>query len=232
MSQCGCSHCYTQTLTSSFSLSRFIFFFFTTNLIPSSNETLNFPFCFSYSSSTQFPSHFVSSSVTFFSISLQIPTLMADGNGNIINNLPDDLFYSKSSYSHSNMKEQWLFRMLYFLRKLKSVNKSNSEVLAMNEGYDDDLADIECAEIIEYLQTCVPYLKHGGASDIPPSTCCDGVKAVVNKLKSVDDKRDACNCIKAIVQITKLKLESARNIPIKCGIKIPFQISPDFDCSL
>ncbi|OIW11736.1 hypothetical protein TanjilG_20220 [Lupinus angustifolius] len=93
------------------------------------------------------------------------------------------------------------------------------------------VAHIECAEIIEYLQTCVGYLKHGGASDKPPSTCCDGVKAVLNKLKSVDDKRDACNCIKAIVQITKLKLENARNVPIKCGIKIPFQISPDFDCS-
>ncbi|KAK7243666.1 hypothetical protein RIF29_38474 [Crotalaria pallida] len=92
-------------------------------------------------------------------------------------------------------------------------------------------AEIECGQMVRYLETCIGYLKDGGASDQPPSTCCDGAHAMENDIKNVDDKRDACTCLKIVALDTKPKIENLRNLLTKCGITLPFEITPDFDCS-
>ncbi|KAJ1408717.1 Plant lipid transfer protein/Par allergen [Sesbania bispinosa] len=88
---------------------------------------------------------------------------------------------------------------------------------------------VECDDLVSDLQPCIPYLKGGG--DKPSPTCCEGAKALGCVGRNVQEKRDACKCIKAAAEIINPKPENANDLPKKCGIQLPFKISQFMDCS-
>ncbi|MEJ4834327.1 non-specific lipid-transfer protein, partial [Enterococcus faecium] len=88
---------------------------------------------------------------------------------------------------------------------------------------------ITCGQVTSALSTCINYLKLGGA--LPPS-CCSGVRKLNTAATTTPDRQAACNCLKkASSSIKGINLSLASGLPGKCGVSIPYKISPSTDCS-
>ncbi|RWR92222.1 Tryp_alpha_amyl domain-containing protein [Cinnamomum micranthum f. kanehirae] len=88
---------------------------------------------------------------------------------------------------------------------------------------------ITCGQVVNSLTPCISYLRSGGA--LPPA-CCTGVKNLNNAAKSTPDRQTACGCLKqASASISGIQPALAQGLPGKCGVNIPYSISPSTDCS-
>ncbi|KAI3788609.1 hypothetical protein L2E82_01381 [Cichorium intybus] len=88
---------------------------------------------------------------------------------------------------------------------------------------------ITCGQVAASLAPCLQYLRAGGAVS---GGCCNGVKGLNNAAKSTADKQTACNCLKnAYSSFPGIKSGNAAGLPGKCGVSIPYKISPTTDCS-
>ncbi|XP_028791306.1 non-specific lipid-transfer protein 4.1-like [Neltuma alba] len=90
-------------------------------------------------------------------------------------------------------------------------------------------AAITCDQATGYLKPCHEYLT-GPSGAKPPAACCDGAKALVSAASTPEDRKTACECIKAAAQTTPINAQNAHDLPDNCGIPLPFEISPDLDC--
>ncbi|KAK4416156.1 Non-specific lipid-transfer protein 8 [Sesamum alatum] len=88
---------------------------------------------------------------------------------------------------------------------------------------------ITCSDVIKDLQPCVNYLKSG--SGAPPAACCAGASNLASTATTTADKQTACSCLKSAAQNISLKPELAKSLPGNCGISLPFEVSPNVDCS-
>ncbi|GER57382.1 non-specific lipid-transfer protein [Striga asiatica] len=88
---------------------------------------------------------------------------------------------------------------------------------------------ITCVDVIKNLIPCIGYLKSGSAG--PPGPCCAGARSLASAAKSAADRQTACGCLKTAANTYKPKPEIAKSLPTKCGIKLPFEVSPNVDCS-
>ncbi|KAK8556549.1 hypothetical protein V6N13_064571 [Hibiscus sabdariffa] len=87
---------------------------------------------------------------------------------------------------------------------------------------------ITCGQVTSSLAPCIRYLRTGGA--VPPA-CCSGIKALNSAAKTTADRQTACNCIKsASGSISGINYGLAAGLPGKCGVSIPYKISPSTDC--
>ncbi|EXC32133.1 Non-specific lipid-transfer protein 8 [Morus notabilis] len=82
-------------------------------------------------------------------------------------------------------------------------------------------ATISCKQVVLHVQ---PWVSGNGK---PPAVCC----AVASKAPSSADKRAACECIKSASKFFKIKPNLAEALPQNCGIKLPFTVSLNMDCS-
>ncbi|XP_076887049.1 non-specific lipid-transfer protein-like [Bidens hawaiensis] len=88
---------------------------------------------------------------------------------------------------------------------------------------------LSCGQVSSSLAPCIGYLTKGGV--VPPG-CCNGVKSLNNAAKTTPDRQAACNCLKsAYGSINGIKAANAAGLPGKCGVSIPYKISPSTDCS-
>ncbi|MBN7124836.1 hypothetical protein BSU01_24585 [Erwinia billingiae] len=88
---------------------------------------------------------------------------------------------------------------------------------------------ITCGQVTSSLTPCIAYLRSGGA--LPPA-CCSGVKSLNGAAKTTPDRQTACKCIKsAASSISGINFALAAGLPGKCGVNIPYKISPSTDCS-
>ncbi|WP_438798014.1 non-specific lipid-transfer protein [Salmonella sp. NW832] len=91
-------------------------------------------------------------------------------------------------------------------------------------------AAISCGQVISYLSSCLTYLQSKGGAVPPP--CCKGVKTLNTVAKTTPDRRTACNCLKSLAaQARGINLGLASGLPGKCGVSVPYKISPSTDCS-
>ncbi|XP_047956716.1 non-specific lipid-transfer protein 8-like [Salvia hispanica] len=88
---------------------------------------------------------------------------------------------------------------------------------------------ITCSDVMKDLRPCINYLKSG--SGTPPSPCCAGASSLAASATGTADKQAACTCIKNAAKSITIKPELAKALPGNCGISMPFQISPNVDCS-
>ncbi|XP_019175664.1 PREDICTED: non-specific lipid-transfer protein 1-like [Ipomoea nil] len=90
-------------------------------------------------------------------------------------------------------------------------------------------AVITCGEMYSILYPCVDYIMNGGKV---PGECCSGLASLVTSLKTRPDRRAACTCAKAAAgSANPEQLGRAMGLPGKCGVHMPFKISPNVDCS-
>ncbi|XP_057972300.1 non-specific lipid-transfer protein 1-like [Malania oleifera] len=90
-------------------------------------------------------------------------------------------------------------------------------------------AAMSCGDVTQRLAPCLTYLQNGGA--VQP-TCCGGIKTLLSAAKATVDRQTACKCMKSTaMNIPSIKLNFAAQLPGKCGVNIPYAISPSTDCS-
>nr|XP_009778825.1 PREDICTED: non-specific lipid-transfer protein 1-like [Nicotiana sylvestris] len=90
-------------------------------------------------------------------------------------------------------------------------------------------AELTCDTVYSNLQPCLTYVLFGFSL---PSDCCDGVKSLISTATTTADRQSACSCVKSLAsRATGDELSRAAGIPGKCGANVPFDISPNVDCS-
>ncbi|KAF9595735.1 hypothetical protein IFM89_003477 [Coptis chinensis] len=90
-------------------------------------------------------------------------------------------------------------------------------------------AAISCGFVVSKVSPCIPYLRGGGP--IPPA-CCNGVRTLNAAAQGTPDRQTACNCLKqAAAGISGINPGFAGGLPGRCGVSIPYKISPYTDCS-
>ncbi|KAK1418972.1 hypothetical protein QVD17_28126 [Tagetes erecta] len=88
---------------------------------------------------------------------------------------------------------------------------------------------ITCGQVVSNLAPCLGYLSKGGV--VPPA-CCNGVKGLNNAAKTPADRQTACGCLKSAYSSNSgINPGNAASLPGKCGVSIPYKISPSTDCS-
>ena len=87
---------------------------------------------------------------------------------------------------------------------------------------------ITCGQVSSSLAPCINYLKAGG---VVPAACCNGVRSLNSAAKTTADRQAACNCLKtASGSIKGINLNLAAGLPGKCGVSVPYKISPSTNC--
>ncbi|KAI9073179.1 hypothetical protein K1719_044854 [Acacia pycnantha] len=90
---------------------------------------------------------------------------------------------------------------------------------------------VTCQDVTNDLSPCVPYIVNGGAV---PGQCCTGVKTLFGQAQTTPDRQAVCSCIKNAIRnipYNNNNLNLAAGLPRKCGVNLPYQISPNIDCS-
>nr|XP_017245084.1 PREDICTED: non-specific lipid-transfer protein [Daucus carota subsp. sativus] len=92
-------------------------------------------------------------------------------------------------------------------------------------------AVLTCGQVTGALAPCLGYLR--SQVNVPvPLTCCNGVRGLNNAARTTLDKRTACGCLKQTANaVTGLNLNAAAGLPARCGVNIPYKISPTTDCN-
>lgn len=89
-------------------------------------------------------------------------------------------------------------------------------------------AAIGCNTVASKMAPCLPYVTGKG----PLGGCCGGVKGLIDAARTTPDRQAVCNCLKTLAKsYSGINLGNAAGLPGKCGVSIPYQISPNTDCS-
>ncbi|KAL8214808.1 hypothetical protein R6Q57_004257 [Mikania cordata] len=88
---------------------------------------------------------------------------------------------------------------------------------------------VTCGEVVSAIGPCLGYLRNGGS---PTKACCDGIKQLWNKARTTTDRRNICNCLKSASSSYRgVSGSYAASLPGKCGVNLPYKISPSTDCN-
>lgn len=88
---------------------------------------------------------------------------------------------------------------------------------------------ITCGQVTSNLAPCINYVKSGGV--VPPG-CCNGIRTLNAAAKTTADRQTTCNCLKqAAASIPGLNLNLVAGLPGKCGVNVPYKISPSTNCA-
>ncbi|KAI9196911.1 hypothetical protein LWI28_028041 [Acer negundo] len=102
-------------------------------------------------------------------------------------------------------------------------------VMCMVVGAPIAEAAITCGQVSSSLGPCIPYLRTGTGA-VPPA-CCSGVKTLAGVATTTPDRQQACKCLKSTAaSISGFNYNAASGLPGKCGISIPYKLSPTTNC--
>lgn len=88
---------------------------------------------------------------------------------------------------------------------------------------------ITCGKVTTTLAPCFEYVLGGGAV---PGNCCTGIKSLYKAASTTADRRNVCVCLKSITSsASAAAVNNAKSLPGKCGISIPYEITPAIDCN-
>ncbi|KAD0455671.1 hypothetical protein R6Q59_027156 [Mikania micrantha] len=89
---------------------------------------------------------------------------------------------------------------------------------------------VTCGEVVSAIAPCLGYLRNGGS---PTTVCCNGIRELLrNKARTTTDRRSICNCLKSASSSYRgVSGSYAASLPGKCGVNVPYKISPSTDCN-
>ncbi|CAJ1948408.1 unnamed protein product [Sphenostylis stenocarpa] len=95
-------------------------------------------------------------------------------------------------------------------------------------------AAVTCDQVVDNLTPCLSYVMYGGTT--VPAQCCNGIRSLYGLAQTTQDRQTVCRCIKNGVSssgftYSNYNLNLAASLPKKCRVNIPYQISPNTDCS-
>ncbi|XP_055819346.1 non-specific lipid-transfer protein 1-like [Solanum dulcamara] len=91
-------------------------------------------------------------------------------------------------------------------------------------------ATVTCNTVYSSLEPCLPYVLSGGSS--VPLECCNGLKSLLNTARIKADRQSVCKCIKSVASSANgVQIGRAAQLPGICKVNVPYQISPNVDCS-
>nr|AGL08241.1 non-specific lipid transfer protein 2 [Cuphea paucipetala] len=91
-------------------------------------------------------------------------------------------------------------------------------------------SSVSCTQVVNYLTPCVNFVINGGSVS---QQCCSGIRSLNTAASNTKDRQDVCNCIKSVVNgvpVSQTYINNAANLPSKCGVRLPYKISPSTDC--
>ncbi|GFP83245.1 non-specific lipid-transfer protein 1 [Phtheirospermum japonicum] len=88
---------------------------------------------------------------------------------------------------------------------------------------------ISCGTVTSTLAPCFEYVLGGGQV---PVNCCAGVKSLYKAASTTADRRNVCTCLKSVTSsASPTAVKNAKALPGKCGVSLPYIISPEIDCN-
>ncbi|OMO50525.1 Plant lipid transfer protein/Par allergen [Corchorus capsularis] len=100
-------------------------------------------------------------------------------------------------------------------------------------------AALSCRDVRKQLSPCLIYMGSLGTKN--EDKCCDGVRDLSTMARTPAAHQDACNCIKSEIgglirnrkdtddKLNKMK-SLAKDLPGKCGVNVPYEISDSTNC--
>ncbi|XP_073147951.1 non-specific lipid-transfer protein 1-like [Henckelia pumila] len=89
---------------------------------------------------------------------------------------------------------------------------------------------ISCGAVTSALAPCFDYVLRGGQT--VPNNCCNGVQSLYKEASSTAARQAVCYCLKSITSTVAAPIvANAASLPKKCGVYIPYTISPSIDCT-
>ncbi|XP_051131039.1 non-specific lipid-transfer protein 1-like [Andrographis paniculata] len=93
-------------------------------------------------------------------------------------------------------------------------------------------AAMQCETVANDLSPCISFVMNGNGGGAPPAGCCEGVRSLYRQASSTADRQAVCSCLKSVAaSATQAMIANAAALPGKCGVSIPYKISPNTDCS-
>ncbi|XP_030538578.1 non-specific lipid-transfer protein 1-like [Rhodamnia argentea] len=90
-------------------------------------------------------------------------------------------------------------------------------------------AAITCSQVTSSLAPCLGYLMGGGALSGP---CCSGVQSLNGAARTTPDRQATCRCLQSAAgSMPGVNLNLAAGLPGKCGVNVPYKISPSTNCN-
>ncbi|WCJ24369.1 Non-specific lipid-transfer protein D cotyledon-specific isoform [Euphorbia peplus] len=89
-------------------------------------------------------------------------------------------------------------------------------------------AAISCPMVDGKAAACIGFAT--GKNPTPSSACCSGLQQLAQTVKTVDDKKDICRCLKAASKSMGIKDQFLSKIPTACKIKVGFPVSTATNC--
>nr|AAC18567.1 lipid transfer protein [Oryza sativa Japonica Group] len=91
-------------------------------------------------------------------------------------------------------------------------------------------APVTCGQVVSTWAPCIMYADGEGVA--PTGGCCDGVRTLNSAAATTADRQTTCACLKQQTKaMGRLRPDHVAGIPSKCGVNIPYAISPSTDCS-
>ncbi|XP_021911699.1 non-specific lipid-transfer protein C, cotyledon-specific isoform-like [Carica papaya] len=89
-------------------------------------------------------------------------------------------------------------------------------------------AAVPCSTVDMRAAACVGFAT--GKDAKPTATCCSGLQQLAQTVKTVDDKKAICRCLKAGAKSLGVQDKFLSQIPQACNIKVGFPVSISTNC--
>nr|XP_016481316.1 PREDICTED: non-specific lipid-transfer protein C, cotyledon-specific isoform-like [Nicotiana tabacum] len=90
-------------------------------------------------------------------------------------------------------------------------------------------AAIPCGTVDMKAAACISFAT--GKDAIPSAPCCNGLQKLAQSVKSVDDKKAICRCLKAgVMNFAGVQDKFLSQLPTACKIKVGFPVSMITNC--
>lgn len=125
-----------------------------------------------------------------------------------------------------------LFQIMASSLLVMKVTSCMVAVLMVSFGHIIPLAEAEipCGRVQITVAPCIGYLRGPGGG--VPAACCNGVRSINKEAKTTPDRQGVCRCLKStVLSLPGLNLATLSALPSKCGINLPYKITPTIDCN-